>query len=102
MSVLVELTPHSASRSVRTPAHRAAASVTRTGVTAVLSLALVLAVTGSVTMVFGALAGGGALMLASAAALVLRRDRRARSWQRELEAACGVHERRTLNLRRVL
>lgn len=98
MSVLVEPAP----LPLRMPAHRAGGCLSGGVVRAVVVIALVLAADGIATLMLGLLGAVAGLVLTTAAAVFVRRHRMARAWQHELEAACGVHERKALNLTRVL
>lgn len=109
MSVLIDHRSDLVPEAGRVPTHRAArlprSVAVRLGVIALLLCAVVAAsvtVTVAATAVLGATGGALGCVLAAAAGLVVRRQRDARAWHRELEAACGVHERRPLNLSRVL
>ncbi len=104
MSVLTEHVLQPAPGCARTPAHRArgARRAPVTVATALGIAVLVLAVTALAAWVLGTPGGCAGFACATAAVLLVRRLHELAAWHRELDASFGVHERKALNLSRVL
>ena len=95
MSVLVQRAPSPLARSTRPRLPRPSARTASFAGLVLLAPAMVL-----LTLVVWQVAAAACLALATAA--VLHRRRQVRAWHRELDAAFHVHDRRELNMNRVL